>query len=427
MDTLGSKRECPLSLFPQKEILVLFSAALLFSQLAILIAWGVACWPLHIRYVLPLGIDFRVFWGASLLSLTHGPLAAFDPQLLHAAEKVAFSTSSLDPKFAPWVYPPTFQLLVYPLALVSYPIAYVLFACFSLIACVAACARLMKARPLPWITFLAFPGIWVVILQGQNTLITLALAAVAIGVVRTRPVLAGVFAGMLIIKPQLAPVFPLMFLCGRHFRALLVTALTMILMCTVSTIAFGVPLWAAFVRAVLQFNATTLTHSDTGIWLAMPTFFALSRRMGMNVEAAYMVHYAAVLVALVVSMRIWIKHPNSEMGAAATIVTALMLPPYLIYYELAWLLLPIIYLCRNSSGHAVEAATGHAIVAVSWVIPIIAFLTGWFHVEQWATFLLPALLALICHRSRSVDSNPCIGRRTSQIPQDCVEDRYGHA
>lgn len=423
MDTLGSKRERRCSLSPPKERLAFCSAALLFSQLAILIAWGVACWPLHIRYVLPLGIDFRVFWGASLLSLSHGPLAAFDPQLLYAAERVAFSSSSLDPKFAPWVYPPTFQLLVYPLALVSYPIAYVLFACLSLAACVAACAPLMKTRPLPWITLFAFPGIWVVILQGQNSLITLALAAVAVGVVKTRPVLAGVFAGMLIIKPQLAPVFPLMFLCGRHFRALLATALTMLMTCTVSTIAFGVPLWTAFFRSVLQFNATTLTHGDTGIWLAMPTFFALSRRLGMNVEAAYMVHYAVVLVALVASMQIWIKHPDSEMGAAATIVTALMLPPYLLYYELAWLLLPIIYLCRNSSSHAIEAAIGRAIVAVSWVIPIIAFLTGWFHVEQWGTFLLPALLALICYRSRSVDPNPHIDRRMSRFPQDCVEGR----
>ncbi len=155
----------------------------------------------------------------------------------------------------------------------------------------------------------------------------------------------------------------------------------------------------------------------------MPTFFALSRRMGMNVEAAYVVHYAVGLFALVASMRIWIKHPDSEMGAAAAIVTALMLPPYLIYYELAWLLLPIIYLCRNASSHAIEANIGCAIVAVSWVIPIIAFLTGWFHVEQWGTFLLPALLALICYRSRSVDPDPHFDRRISQFPQDCVEGR----
>ncbi|WP_395067688.1 glycosyltransferase family 87 protein [Paraburkholderia silvatlantica] len=427
MDTLMAKSERRSSSFFPSESLAYCCAAILFLQLAILIMWGAACWILHIRYVLPLGIDFRAFWGASFVSLHHGALAAFDPRLLLAAERLAFSTSSLDLDVALWVYPPPFQLVIYPLALATYPVAYALFSCLSLLSCLLACRPVMKAKPLPWIAVIAFPGIWVAILQGQNSLITLALAAGAVGLVGTRPIVAGMCAGLLVIKPQLAPVFPIMFLCGRHFRAFTAAVLTVLVVCGASTLILGLPLWAEFFRILAQFNSTMLTHGGDRMWGAMPTIFAVTRRAGANVQTAYLVHYAIALFGLLLSMRLWIKYPHHGMSASAAIIVALMLSPYLLYYDLAWLLLPILFLCDDFQRRPEQVIPGYILVALAWIIPIPSLLSVfWFHSEQWATFLLPALLVVTWHRSRALGPKPPMCRHMVRLARDCPENLGSH-
>ena len=69
-----------------RERLVLYSAAILLFQLALLGIWASSCWVLHLPGVPPPGIDFRVFWSASFVSLHSGPLAAFDLHQMFAAE-----------------------------------------------------------------------------------------------------------------------------------------------------------------------------------------------------------------------------------------------------------------------------------------------------------------------------------------------------
>ncbi|PFH28577.1 uncharacterized protein DUF2029 [Burkholderia sp. JKS000303] len=383
-----------------KERLVLYSAALLVFQLVLLGIWAISSWVLHVPGVPPPGIDFRVFWSASFVSLHGGATAAFDLPRLFAAEATLLPGIPPEQIAAPWVYPPTFQLLVYPLALLPYAASYALFVCVSLASALIACTPVMKNRPLPWITLLAFPGLWVTTAGGQNSLLTLAFAAGALGLLERRPIVAGICAGMLAIKPQLAVLFPLLFLCGGHFRALGAMAATAVLFCTASALAFGLPLWVEFFHSLSWFSHLVLANNAGGIWNAMPTLFAVSRRLGAGQTVAFAIQAAVAIPAVVATSVLWIRRKHADLCSAAAIVATLLTQPYLVYYDLAWLLLAILYLCEHGRKTGTAGPADYAIMTLAWLVPGLSFLFVFKpSAGQPAAILLPIFLILILSRA----------------------------
>ncbi len=391
-----------------RERVVLYSAALLAYQLILIGTWAVSHWVLHIRGVPPLGLDFRVYWSASYVSLHSGAIHAFDPRQLFAVEAALLPDIPLERVYAPWVYPPTFQLLIYPLALLPYLASYLLFVCIGIAGTVAACAPAVRKGALPWIPVVAFPGIWVAAVCGQNSLLTLALAAGALGLLERRPVLAGVCAGMLVIKPQLAVLVPLMLVCGRHFRAFGAMAVTGVLFCAVSELVFGLSLWLRFFDALSWFNTSIVQHGAGGIWSAMPTTFAIARRLGASLPAAYAFHGAVAVPAVVATAILWLRRVRIEVRSAALIVTTLLAQPYLVYYDLAWLILPIVYLGVDAKTHRPWSRVECVVIVLVWLLPMLSFLAVFRPpLGQWGTILLPILLIVVLRRasrSRSLDS-----------------------
>jgi hypothetical protein len=373
--------------------------------------WVVSYWGFHKEGVPLPGADFRVFWCASDVSLHHGAAAAFDRQRLLACEASLQAGTPRANMFAPWIYPPTFHLLVYPLALLSYASAYALFMAIGIAICLIACMPAMTRNALPWITVLAFPGIWVAMVHGQNSLLTLGLAAIALGAVETAPVLAGICAGMLVIKPQLAILFPLLFLCGRHYRAFAVTIMTAGLFCTASGVLFGWSLWLKFFHAAAWFQDAVLMHDDGRLWRAMPTVFAFLRSAGVDAGVAFAVHIAVALAAVLATSVAWARRTNRELLAAAAVVTTLVIQPYLVYYDLAWLLLPIILVSRHGLARrrsTSPAGADYALATLAWFTPLLSFvlICSSSTIQQWAAFLAPAWLVLILMRASRERARP---------------------
>ncbi|WP_175978834.1 glycosyltransferase family 87 protein [Burkholderia sp. BCC1047] len=400
-----------------RERLVLYSAAILVFQLVLLGIWAFSYWALHLPGVPPPGIDFRVFWSASFVSLYSGPLAAFDLHQMFEAEARLLPDFPPAQIFAPWVYPPTFQLLVYPLALLPYAASYGLFVSIGIASALAACTLAMKDRPLPWITLVAFPGIWVVTICGQNSLLTLAFAAGALGWLERRPVVAGVCAGMLVIKPQLALLFPLLFLCGGHFRALGAMAVTAALFCAISALVLGVPLWLRFFDTLSWFSQLILVNNAGGIWSAMPTPFAMSRRLGASLPSAFAVQAAIAIPAVIATAGLWARKKHADLCAAAAIVATLLTQPYLIYYDLAWLLLAIIYVCKYDRTTRALGRADHALIAVAWLLPGLSFFLVFRPaMGQPGAVLLPIFLILIVYRAslhRAADATTSVAVQES--------------
>ncbi len=256
----------------------------------------------------------------------------------------------------------------------------------------------MKSSPLPWSTIIAFPGIWVAAIHGQNSLITLALAAGTLGLLEKQPVAAGVCAGLLVIKPQLAPIFPLLFLFGRNFKALSAAALTAAFLCLVSEIIFGIPLWIRFFEMATQFNSA-VQNNWADLWDAMPTVFVIVRHLGGGIGIAYTLHAVVALGSLAFTILLWRRKPHSSLANAAAATTALLIPTYLLYYDLAWLLLPILYLAADSKKSLRATRVEHVIIVLAWLAPLASLIT-WFmpFKSRWAVIVLIALMVLIARR-----------------------------
>jgi hypothetical protein len=101
----------------------------------------------------PLGADFSHYWIASSLAQAGHPLTVYQaPKFIAALEaffKVAYPV--------PWFYPPTFLLIIYPLAFLPYLVSLVLWLTATLTAFLAVLRRIAPHPLTLWLA-LAFPG-----------------------------------------------------------------------------------------------------------------------------------------------------------------------------------------------------------------------------------------------------------------------------
>ena len=231
--------------------LQVYGGTLLFLEYFALGAWW---WGHHVlkNATIPSpGWDLGVFWSASGLALTHGAAAAYDWDLLRAAE-----ASILPPGiFGPFSYPLTFLLLIYPLGMLSFGAATAVFSGGGIALYLAVLRRVLAPQQLPWlIPALTFPGVWVAIVTGQNSLFTLAAAGAALLLLRRFPVAAGACIALLCIKPQLGMLFPLYLLCDRQWRAIASAALFSLLYVAMSWLVFGTDALLASAKSLAMFR-----------------------------------------------------------------------------------------------------------------------------------------------------------------------------
>ncbi|VVD92440.1 glycosyltransferase family 87 protein [Pandoraea anhela] len=347
----------------------------------------------------PLGHDLRVYWTVSWITEHLGALAAFDPGTLNAVQLRFFPSYTA---FGHWLYPPTFQWLIQPLSKLPYAWAYGTYAVVSVMLFALAVRPLRRGSGWPWLVVIAFPGLWVAILAGQNSVVTLLLMSVALTYSGTRPLLAGLCGGLLVIKPQFAVLLPLWWLCGRQWRALLTMMATGMIGCALTLAWEGVTLWRAFFAAVSTFNVEVVQQGAGDIWHAMPTVFAAARLHGMTLSAAYALYALVAVPSILLTAWLWAKRASLPLRVAAAITATLLCQPYLLYYELVWLIVPLLCLSAGGEGtwpNARQAWLDARLRAALWLLPLQAYLVVlWTPMGQWGVVLLPALMVLIALR-----------------------------
>ena len=217
-------------------------AFLAAGVIAFLVGAGMAGYTMSLPTGYP---DFVVFWTAA----RH----AADPLLYDRAHltAAAAATTGLRPAVAlGYTNPPTFLVLLAPLALVPYQAGYVLWSGLSCIALVWASAGLV--RPGWAVAILPFT-IPVLIAAGLGQSVLLVAAAFIFGVLQLerRPRLAGaLIAVAACIKPQLMVLSPLLLLGHwRAMRAAIVTGLLLV----IASLSFGPRHWIEWLAQMPSF------------------------------------------------------------------------------------------------------------------------------------------------------------------------------
>ncbi|HTT78646.1 MAG TPA: glycosyltransferase family 87 protein [Stellaceae bacterium] len=228
-----------------------------------------------------LGNEWMVFYGAVQWFL-HGHLAAlYDGNRFTAYLNAAFAPLLSQPmSLRPFVYPPSYLLLVLPFGLLPFTLSWLLFE--------TATAGLLAAAL--WLGGGERRGIRLFVLcgallgpaaainfgGGENAFLSAGLLIGGLRLVRHgRPEAGGLLLGLLTVKPQFAMLAPVALVALRDWRALWWYAAAAVGLVAASAAVFGVALWQHWLGLALG-----------GYWQANAAWVEAARVWGTSVYAA---------------------------------------------------------------------------------------------------------------------------------------------
>lgn len=291
----------------------------------------------------PVYHDFTRFWVAGWQAL-YGETASLYGQ---AAFKHVQDTSAgfEGSAYSLISYPPTYTLILAPLAVLPYFTAFLTWESVTLVSCIAvvylivrrqAAISLMLASPLAAWNFLI----------GQNGFLTASLIGASLLLLERWPVFAGVFIGCLTYKPQFGILFPVALLAAGQWRACFSAAATSILLAAASVAAFGVGGWTALPRAIFaEGHETMLASPDWGFMLQ--TVYGLILVLHGGAALAWLGQGLATILATVTVWLVWRSTVRYSLKAATLSAAALIATPYAFAYDLAAIAVPVAFLATD--------------------------------------------------------------------------------
>lgn len=332
-----------------------------------------------------MGRDFVAVWSAAGLALAHHPAAPYDYRLLGAAEQQTIG--AVVPFFVAWYYPPSFLLLVTPLAALPYLAALGLWLGAPLLA-LARLAQKLGRHPLAGAAVVLFPGTAQCLISGQNGILSALLLTLGLVNLERRPVAAGLCFGILGYKPQMAVAVLAALLFGRYWRSL-ATALGVIFILALSSLAiFGIEPWLAFVKGL--HSARVALETGQVPWERMATVFAAARLAGASVDLAYGLQTSVTVAVLAVIFWAWRQRGPLAWRAALLAVAIPLTTPYAYDYDLVLLLLPMGMLLAEARSGGIGRGE-IALIAVTWLSPVL----GWLVAASSHVLLTPLLLLVL--------------------------------
>ncbi len=313
----------------------------------------------------PIGADFQVNWAGSEMALRGEPSAIYDVKQFHALERETVGQGTY---VAPWNYPPTFLVIVLPQALLPYLWSLAIWMTLTFAGYLLVLRKIIPRAETFW-PALAFPGAFANFMNGQNGFLAFSLLGGALISLESRPLLAGVLFGLLSYKPPMGVLVPIVLVASGRWRTFFAAAVTAIAFAGLSLVLFGAETWRAFFDA-LAFTRHVLIENGEIQFYSMQTVFAGARLLGAGIAAAYLAQIVAAAVAAAILVWIWRQDIQFELKAAALAAAIALAAPYMLYYDLVVLGLPIAWLAlegRRSGFLPFEKS----LLVVAWLLPLI--------------------------------------------------------
>ena len=358
----------------------------------------------------PLGTDFSNVYAAGTYVLDGEPARPFDPPAQHAREQAIFGAAT---SFYGWHYPPFFLALAALLASLPYLAALAIWQGTTLAAYVWVIRGILNRHPLPapvrglWLLLaLAFPAVFINLGHGHNGFVTAALFGGALLVLDRRPILAGVLFGLLAYKPQFGVLIPLALIASGRWRATASAALTVIAMAIVTTLAFGIDIWAAFLASGRFTRSVVLEAGDTG-WEKIQTVFAWARMWGAPVPFAYAAQAAVTLGVAIAVFRVWRSGAAFADKAAVLLIGTLLATPYSLDYDLMLLAPALAFLATDMLRRDAQPWEA-SLLAALWLMPLVARSLAQFTMIPLAVPLMLATLLFVLRRTFRSSAAPVL-------------------
>jgi hypothetical protein len=339
-----------------------------------------------------LGSDFLPFWAAASLAQTGEPAAAYSPPRIKAMIQ-----ARIDPAFPRtpfWNYPPTFLLLILPLAYLPYLPALAVWLGVTGAGFLGVMRRAVSLPLVPWLA-LAFPGAVDNFLYCQNGFLSAFLLGGGLLLLERRPLAGGFLLGLLSYKPHLALLVPLALIAGRRWQALAAAGAAAAGLALASLIVLGTGAWTAFLGNI-PFAGKLLDNSE--FWWKMCSIYAAVRLAGGGTSLALGIQAVVFLAAAAAVVWSWRRDTPFYLRSSILIIAILLSTPYVFFYDLTLLALPFAWLGWEDYGQG--RVTGVAFLLLLWPALYYARFLAMVTWVQPTPLLLFALFVFALQRSR---------------------------
>lgn len=335
--------------------------------------------------------DFSSFYIASKLALSNHASDVYQKGAHYLAQQIEWGEDA--PYFA-FFYPPLFLLLCWPLALMPYSGSLILWSALGS-ALWYQLVRLYQHTHLDVWVFMLAPAVWISIFSGQNSLFIAALMGAGLFWYRTHPWRAGLCFGVMLFKPHFTIMLPFLLVATQSWMVIIAASCTCAVFAGLATWAFGASIWLSYFDAMgasMQALSQGLIGDEK-----LQSFFAFGRLLGLPVTVSYTLQF---FIAAYVIYQIWItarRVPDHSGLGPLAVVGTLVSTPFLLRYDLALLIVPLIWLYQKGRDHGFRRGEV-SLAALAYMLPLIPLeLTAMSHILL-APMVHLALFDRIRHR-----------------------------
>lgn len=340
----------------------------------------------------PIGADFIGYWTASKLILSGNILDVYDLQKLFSAEKSLTGINF----YIPVNYPPTYLLMIAPLAFLPYLLSLIIWLGATFLLFLTVIRKISQHPATLWLT-IAFPGTFQNIIHGQNGFLSTAILGGGLLCMERFPFLGGIFLGLLTYKPHLAILIPVALTAGRYWKTLAGMVISTFGFILISILFFGVEIWfqffqkIAFAFKILEGHALPLHQ--------MITTFSAALLAGISPTIASFLHGTVGAVALAIMIWVWVRSSPFFLRASSLVLAVLLFTPHANTYDLTLLSLPIAWIGWHLYSENMFPKD-MIILPVCWVIPLFCVPIALLTKVQIIPFILIIFLFLVIRMAK---------------------------
>lgn len=282
------------------------------------------------------GHDFVAFYAASKAVWSGDAAMVYDRDFMMAAQIEVVGTSDIG--YLAFMYPPTYLLLVAPLATLPYFPALALWQTLPFVVLLL----LLRRIPLPPIALVmaaGAPAVAQALFAGQNGLVFALFLGGGLMVLDRRPLLAGLLLGLATAKPQLAALLVPALIAGREWKALAAMLAAGAGLALLSAVLLGAGVWSSYITVPGDIREYMALGRFP--WSRMPTLYTAARLAGLSDTAGAVLQAAGTSLVVAGIAWIWWRAGPANLRIASVLAGVPLATPFMYDYDLPFMLIAI--------------------------------------------------------------------------------------
>lgn len=356
---------------------------------------------------------FAVRYGARLFAQEPGFVFAVDFEVFYRAAQAWVSGASsycVDCAYGasggvyhPFLNPPFFMFVLWPLSFLSVEAARWAFLLVQLVGWAAVlvwAGRRLLVTPnrtyrIAALVLIPLPFLMNTVFVGQTGILFSTAMLLGALLLASQPLLAGMAFALLAAKPSLALMVPVLLIAGRQWRVLISMAVTLVVLSVAATAVWGFESWVQWLQAMESHQQMLQQVEIPGPFQRqLISVYSGVRTLGGSVGLAGGMQMAAAFAAALVLARAAWRAPTAPTTRALFFVCSLIATPYVLLYD-AVILSVVVLLVMD---HAVMSAPKSSLRSAMMVLlfcPLLVPQLQPLGVPMGMVMLLAALLG--CH------------------------------